>query len=72
MIDVRLDRITGAMQYVTIMRSAIRHLKENDAVMRTIIERIGPLKPAYREPTFESLVRAIVFQQLNGKAARTI
>ncbi len=26
----------------------------------------------YREPTFESLARAIVFQQLHGKAARTI
>jgi 3-methyladenine DNA glycosylase/8-oxoguanine DNA glycosylase len=26
----------------------------------------------YREPTFEALARAIVFQQLNGKAARTI
>jgi len=26
----------------------------------------------YREPTFEMLARAIVFQQLSGKAARTI
>ena len=26
----------------------------------------------YREPTFEALVRSIVFQQLNGKAARSI
>jgi DNA-3-methyladenine glycosylase II len=26
----------------------------------------------YREPNFESLARAIVFQQLNGNAARTI
>jgi DNA-3-methyladenine glycosylase II len=54
------------------MRRAIRHLKENDAVLKVIIERIGPLKPSFREPTFEALVRAIVYQQLNGKAARTI
>jgi DNA-3-methyladenine glycosylase II len=54
------------------MRRAIRHLKANDAVMGAIIERIGPLKPAFRDPTFEALARAIVFQQLNGKAAGTI
>jgi DNA-3-methyladenine glycosylase II len=54
------------------MRRAILHLKTNDSILAEIIERVGPLKPAYREPTFESLVRAIVFQQLNGKAARKI
>ena len=54
------------------MRRAIRHLKANDPVLGQIIERIGIIKMAFREPTFESLVRAIVFQQLNGKAARTI
>jgi DNA-3-methyladenine glycosylase II len=54
------------------MRKAILHLKQNDPVLAAIIERIGPLKPPFREPTFESLTRAIVFQQLHGKAARTI
>ena len=54
------------------MRRAILHLKANDSILAEIIERVGPFKPAYREPTFESLVRAIVFQQLNGKAARKI
>ena len=54
------------------MRRAILHLKTNDAVMAAIIERIGPLKLAFTDPTFESLARAIVYQQLNGKAARTI
>jgi DNA-3-methyladenine glycosylase II len=54
------------------MRRAIQHLKTNDPVLAAIIERIGPVKPAFRDPTFESLARAIVFQQLHGKAARTI
>ena len=54
------------------MRRAIQHLKANDPVLAAIIERIGPVKPAFREPTFEALARAIVFQQLHGKAARTI
>ena len=67
-----LDRILAELQDETSMKRAIRHLKANDAVMGAIIERIGPLKPAFREPTFESLARAIVYQQLNGKAARAI
>ena len=67
-----LDRILAELQDETSMKRAIRHLKANDAVMGAIIERIGPLKPGFREPTFESLVRAIVYQQLNGKAARAI
>jgi len=54
------------------MRKAILHLKKNDPVLAAIIERLGPLQPSYRDPTFESLVRSIVFQQLNGKAARAI
>ena len=40
--------------------------------MRAIIERVGPYRITYREPTFHSLARAIAYQQLNGKAASTI
>ena len=40
--------------------------------MASIIDRVGPCQIAYREPTFEALARAIVFQQLSTKAARTI
>lgn len=54
------------------MRRAIQHLKASDPVLAAIIERVGPVKLAFREPTFEALARAIVFQQLHGKAARTI
>lgn len=54
------------------MRKAILHLKKSDPVMRSIVERVGPYRMQYRDPTFHSLARAIVYQQLNGKAALTI
>lgn len=54
------------------MRKAIRHLKKSDPVMGGIIEKVGGFKIEYREPTFQTLVRSIVYQQLNGKAALTI
>lgn len=54
------------------MRKAITHLKKADKILSAIITRVGPYKIVYREPTFQALARAIVFQQLNGNAARTI
>ena len=54
------------------MRKAIHHLKAADPVLGAIIERVGPYRIQYREPSFHSLVRAIVYQQLSGKAASTI
>ena len=54
------------------MRKALNHLKKSDPVLRAIIERVGPYRMTYREPTYHSLARAIVYQQLNGKAALTI
>ena len=54
------------------MRKAILHLKKCDPVMRGVIARIGPCRITYSEPVFHSLAEAIVYQQLNGKAAETI
>jgi len=54
------------------MRHAVRHLKKSDPVLAAIIERVGPYRVTFREPTFQTLVRSIAFQQLNGKAARMI
>ncbi len=54
------------------MRRAILHLKNADPVMAGLIERVGSGRMAVRRPTFETLARAIVFQQLNGKAATKI
>ncbi len=57
---------------IALMKKALTHLKNSDAILASIIERVGPPKIAYREPTFEALARSIVFQQLSTKAARTI
>jgi len=54
------------------MQTAIRHLKANDPVMGALIESLGEYSIEFREPTFETLVRSIVFQQLSGKVARVI
>lgn len=54
------------------MRKAVTHLKKSDAVLASIIARVGRCQITYREPTFEALARSIVFQQLSTKAARTI
>jgi DNA-3-methyladenine glycosylase II len=54
------------------MRRAVNHLKKSDPVMRAIIERIGPCRMQFGPPEFHSLAEAIVYQQLNGKAAETI
>jgi DNA-3-methyladenine glycosylase II len=54
------------------MRRAVTHLKKSDRIMRAIIERIGPCRMRFTPPEFHSLAEAIVYQQLNGKAAETI
>lgn len=54
-------------------RTAIRRLRR-DPVMRALIEHAGPfaLAPRRQKAPFPSLLRAIVYQQLSGKAAATI
>jgi DNA-3-methyladenine glycosylase II len=54
------------------MRKALNHLKNADPVLRAIIERVGPFRMEYGPAEFSSLAEAIVYQQLNGKAAATI
>src|SRR6202790_142469 len=54
------------------MRKAVTHLKKSDPVLRAIIERVGPCRMEFGVPEFCSLAEAIVYQQLNGKAAVTI
>jgi len=54
------------------MRNAASHLKRADPVLRPLVERVGPCRIPQRRPDFSTLARAIVFQQLNGRAAQTI
>jgi DNA-3-methyladenine glycosylase II len=54
------------------MRKAISHLKKSDPILAAIIEQVGPCRMEFGTPTFHSLAEAILYQQLNGKAAVTI
>lgn len=54
------------------MRKALNHLRKADPTLRSIIERVGPFRMQYGPPEFHNLAEAIVYQQLNGKAAETI
>ncbi len=54
------------------MKKALTHLKNSDVILASIITRVGPYRMTYRDPSFEALARAIVFQQLSTKAASTI
>lgn len=53
--------------------AAVRTLRDGDAVMRKLVDRVGPfaLRLKASEDTFESLAESIVYQQLTGKAAAT-
>jgi DNA-3-methyladenine glycosylase II len=49
------------------------HLRARDPRLAEIVERVGPIRlTPHRCAPFESLARAIVYQQLSGKAAATI
>lgn len=54
------------------MRKAVTHLKKSDPILRKIITGIGPCRMQFSPPEFHSLAEAIIYQQLNGKAAETI
>jgi len=54
--------------------AAIAHLASIDRKLGRIIAKVGPcgLQPEETQNLFESLMEAIIYQQLNGKVAATI
>ena len=60
------------MVKIEAMRKALKHHKKSDPVLAAIIERVGSCRMQFAEPQFHRLAEAIVYQQLNGKAAATI
>ena len=60
------------MVIVETMRKAVVHLKNCDPVLGAIIERVGPCRMEFGAAEFSAVAEAIVYQQLNGKAAFTI
>jgi DNA-3-methyladenine glycosylase II len=55
-------------------RLACRHLRQTDPVLGAVMERVGEctLRPEPTQSLFAALARAIVYQQLSGRAAATI
>lgn len=62
------------MDRATLARRARAHLRRVDPVIARVMEEVGPYRPIDRTggTHFLALVRAMVFQQLSGKAATTI
>lgn len=54
------------------MEDALAHLGQGDPRMARLIERHGPPPLERTTNVFASLARAIIYQQLSGKAANTI
>ncbi len=54
------------------IRDARNHLRKNDSVMREIVQTVGPFTVKTERDRFSSLTRAIVSQQISGKAAQSI
>lgn len=54
------------------MTEAITHLQQADPVLGEIITRVGPYGIQFRDPSFETLVKSIVYQQLSGRVASVI
>ena len=52
--------------------AARRHLMKSDPVMRDIVKRVGPYAMEVRGAPYQSLLRAILYQQLAGPAAAAI
>ncbi len=53
---------------------AVTHLRRADRALAKVIRRAGPFthRPEKMQSPFQALLRAIVYQQLSGKAAATI
>lgn len=56
------------------VRRALRHLRRTDARLSRVIDRVGPFRLRLRPMAspYAALFKAIVYQQLSGKAAATI
>lgn len=52
--------------------AAYRHLRAADPVVGALIDARGPYRPRPAMDHYDSLLRTVLFQQLNGRAASTI
>lgn len=61
-------------QYASELDRAVIALSQADPLLGSLIARHGPcvLRPAWRRGPYEALVRAVMYQQLHGRAAAAI
>lgn len=57
---------------VDLRRTALRHLRRSDPVMRRIVSEVGPFTLKPERNRFSMLVRSIISQQISTSAARSI
>ena len=71
---LRMLAIEGVKNGALDPRAALRHLRASDPALARVIDTLGPfsLELKKTQSLFGALSEAIVYQQLNGKAAATI
>lgn len=52
--------------------AALRHLRRRDPVLGAVIDRVGPCQLRRQTNRYQSLLRAIIAQQISSSAARSI
>lgn len=64
----------GLGRRVRLPRGALAKLRRCDEGLAQVIDSVGPcrMEVGYAETHLASLIRALVYQQLSGKAAATI
>jgi O-6-methylguanine DNA methyltransferase len=69
-----LPLFDGDRRHARQLAAAVAHLRAADPVLGRLIDAVGPCRLELRRTTslFLALLEAIVYQQLNGKAAATI
>jgi DNA-3-methyladenine glycosylase II len=55
-----------------VVDSALAHLQRRDKTLRLVISKVGPFQLQRQTNRYQSLLRAIVAQQISGAAARSI
>lgn len=55
-----------------VVAAALKHLRQSDAALAAILKQVGPCQLRRQTNRYQSLLRAIIAQQISGSAARSI
>lgn len=65
-------KIDSRISFDKILLRAIKHLKKHDKILSEVIEKVGPCTLKPQTDPFESIVDAVISQQLSMYAAQSI